>query len=166
MNYDRKNLSRLIPVTSIPMSRSTDAAFVQEQYATSANLDARIALHEKFSTASEHFHDWYFKHVDLYHARVLEIGCGSGALWQRVYAKIPHAWNLTLTDYSFGMAAQTRHNLQSLAIAHDCPPGSNSLNATAKPFPFPTKPLTAFSPITCCITFRISTTRSRKFAAC
>ena len=87
------------------MSRSTDTTFVKTQYATSANLDARIALHQKFSTAPEPFHDWLFAHVQLSdHARVLEIGCGSGALWEHVREKIPNTWKITLTDLSFGMA--------------------------------------------------------------
>ncbi|MDL1896752.1 class I SAM-dependent methyltransferase [Anaerolineae bacterium CFX7] len=87
------------------MLRSNETLFVKQQYATNANLDARIALHEKFSVAPEAFHDWLFRHVDLPDdARVLEIGCGSGALWERVRAKIPSAWQLTLSDFSFGMA--------------------------------------------------------------
>lgn len=92
-------------MTNPKMSRSTDATFVKTQYATSANLDARIALHEKFSTASEHFHEWLFKQVELpNNARVLEIGCGSGAVWERVREKIPDGWKITLSDFSFGMA--------------------------------------------------------------
>ncbi|TAH48206.1 MAG: class I SAM-dependent methyltransferase [Chloroflexota bacterium] len=87
------------------MSNYTDTIFVKTQYGTSANLDARIALHQNFSTASEHFHDWLFDHVHLPHnARVLEIGCGSGALWERVRGKIPNTWNIILSDFSLGMA--------------------------------------------------------------
>lgn len=86
------------------MSYSNDTTFVKTQYVTSANLDARIALHQNFSTASEHFHDWLFKHVELpNNAHVLEIGCGSGAMWERVRAKIPNTWNIILSDFSFGM---------------------------------------------------------------
>lgn len=87
------------------MSRTNDTSFVREQYATSANLDARIALHQNFSTAPEPFHDWLLNHVSLPdNARVLETGCGSGALWQHVRARIPASWKLTLSDYSYGMA--------------------------------------------------------------
>lgn len=97
------------------MPRIADTQFVREQYATSANLDVRIALHEKYSTATQPFHDWLFDHVQLLpNARVLEIGCGSGALWQRVAARVPKEWQLTLSDYSFGMATQARANLPTL----------------------------------------------------
>lgn len=93
----------------------TDTTFVKQQYATSANLDTRIALHEKFSTASEPFHDWLFDHVALpKNARVLEIGCGSGALWERVREKIPNSWNITLSDFSFDMVETARAKFQSL----------------------------------------------------
>ncbi len=91
------------------MSLSNTTAYVKQQYATSANLDARIALHQKYSTASEHFHDWLFAHVQLPdNARVLEIGCGSGALWERVRVNMPLAWKITLTDFSFGMVDAVR----------------------------------------------------------
>src|SRR5438105_2142677 len=93
----------------------TEKEFVQQQYATSANLDARIALHEQYSTATQGFHDWLFDRVHLpANARILEIGCGSGAMWKYVAARVPSTWRLTLTDYSFGMATQARANLELL----------------------------------------------------
>lgn len=91
------------------MSRLDDPAFVQSQYASDANLNARIALHEKYSVAPEHFHDWLFDQIRLPDtARVLEVGCGSGALWERVRARVPKQWRVTLTDFSFGMADVVR----------------------------------------------------------
>lgn len=97
------------------MKSFTDNLFVKTQYATSANLDARIALHEQYSTATQGFHDWLFDRVHLpANARVLEIGCGSGAMWKYVAHRVPATWNLTLTDYSFGMATQARTNLEAL----------------------------------------------------
>ncbi len=112
------------------MFRSTDATFVKTQYATNANLDARIALHEKFSTAPEPFHDWLFKHVELPNdARVLEIGCGSGAMWERVREKIPNAWNITLTDYSFGMAQTVQQKFLAFRFSF--------LQSDAQHIPFP-----------------------------
>jgi ubiquinone/menaquinone biosynthesis C-methylase UbiE len=113
------------------MSRSTDETFVKTQYATSANLDARIALHQKFSTASEPFHDWLFEHVELPHnARVLEIGCGSGALWEHIRAKIPNTWKITLTDFSFGMVETVNLKFQSLIS------NLQSLQCDAQQLPF------------------------------
>jgi len=109
----------------------TDTTFVKQQYATSANLDARIALHQNFSVASEHFHDWLFDHVHLpHHARVLEIGCGSGALWERVREKIPNSWNITLSDFSFDMVETARAKFQSPV---------SSLQSDAQQLPFPSQ---------------------------
>lgn len=96
------------------MSRPDDPAFVQRQYASDANLNARIALHENYSTAPEHFHDWLFDQINLSAtARVLEVGCGSGALWERVRARVPNHWRVTLTDFSFGMASVVREKFLS-----------------------------------------------------
>lgn len=96
------------------MSRLDDPAYLRTQYATSANLDARIALHERFSTARENFHDWLFEHLALPpNARVLEIGCGSGAFWERVRPKIPLTWKIVLADFSFGMIETARARFES-----------------------------------------------------
>jgi SAM-dependent methyltransferase len=118
--------------------RPNETAYIKQQYATSANLDARIALHKNYSTSKEHFHDWLFDHVALpAGARVLEIGCGSGAIWQHVFARVPKGWRLTITDYSFGMATQARANLQSL-ISTRFPLSQLAFSqADAQSLPFP-----------------------------
>jgi SAM-dependent methyltransferase len=105
-------------------ARSNDADVVKAQYHTSANLDARIALHARFSTATRDFHDWLFDFVDApSDARVLELGCGSGQMWRTVQARVPSAWRITLTDFSAGMVATAqdlsgtlRENLTGLTL--------------------------------------------------
>ncbi len=73
------------------------------QYAGPVNLDARIALHRDFSTASEPWHAFVRRTLgDLSGRRVLEVGCGSGALW-RTPGSTPST--LVLTDRSEGMVA-------------------------------------------------------------
>jgi SAM-dependent methyltransferase len=82
-----------------------DPAFVTEQYRDGSNLGARIALHARFSTTTRELPEWIFDHFDWPAcARVLELGCGTGKLWQTNAARIPPSWHLTLTDLSFGMA--------------------------------------------------------------
>jgi SAM-dependent methyltransferase len=77
---------------------------VSEQYATDANLRARINLHQRFSTAKEDWHRWLFERVaPPAGARILEVGCGPAEFWKRNLERIDPTWRLTLTDLSPGM---------------------------------------------------------------
>ncbi|MDM0578913.1 rRNA adenine N-6-methyltransferase family protein, partial [Clostridium perfringens] len=54
------------------------------QYIDSRNLNVRIKLHEMFSTNKQGFHEWIFRQLNLKeNIKVLEIGCGPGALWYK-----------------------------------------------------------------------------------
>ena len=87
----------------------TDQTRLREQYRDSTNLGARIALHARFTTAPRPWTDWVFDHLDLPGAaRVLEVGCGTGLFWRRNRERIPAAWRLMLTDFSFGMVETVR----------------------------------------------------------
>ena len=87
----------------------THKTYLQNQYRDSTNLDARIALHARFTTAPRPWTAWVFDHLDLPRdARVLEIGCGTGLLWRRNRERIPASWRLMLTDFSFGMVEAAR----------------------------------------------------------
>lgn len=86
------------------------------QYKTSANLDARIALHERFSTNPQPWMCWVFDQFDLpAGARILELGCGPAKLWQDNLDRGPADWQITLTDFSQGMLQQARTNLGDAA---------------------------------------------------
>jgi len=86
-----------------------DPAYVREQYRASNNLEARIVLHERFSTAKQKWFEWYWDHFDLpTDARILEIGCGTGMLWRDNRGHIPTTWRLTLCDFSLGMIETVR----------------------------------------------------------
>jgi ubiquinone/menaquinone biosynthesis C-methylase UbiE len=77
---------------------------VSEQYATDANLRARMILHQRFSTAKEDWHRWLFARVAPGPgARILELGCGPAEFWKRNLGRIDGSWSLTLTDLSPGM---------------------------------------------------------------
>jgi len=82
------------------------------QYATSENLDARIALHKKYTPKGKDYLDFVW---DLYRFNpddaVLEVGCGNGLFWTYQHtAKLPSI-NLTLTDISEGMLDKAKQNL-------------------------------------------------------
>lgn len=82
---------------------------VREQYATDANLRARIELHDRFSTSSLSYPGWVFDGYDFGdEADVLEVGCGNGMIWRENLDRIPPGWRLTLTDLSLGMVEEAR----------------------------------------------------------
>lgn len=85
---------------------------LKAQYRDGSNLNARIALHARFSTATDDWHAWLMRLVQPPpDARVLEVGCGTGALWGKVRAAVPPRWRLTLTDLSAGMLSEAREHL-------------------------------------------------------
>jgi SAM-dependent methyltransferase len=81
-----------------------DPEYLREhQYKDPTNLNARIALHAKYSRSDEPWYPWLISHFAWAPGtRVLEVGCGSGALWINVAASLPGI-RLTLTDLSDGM---------------------------------------------------------------
>lgn len=98
------------------MEHISEPEFVSKQYRDGANLRARIALHQRFSTNSYEFPRWLWEQFDLpAGARVLELGCGPGALWKANGDRIPQGWNSTLTDLSPGMIKEARANLEAVA---------------------------------------------------
>ncbi len=108
---------------------------LDQQYKSPANLEARISLHEKFSTNPEGLHRWLMgitlprlpKKLDL-----LELGCGQGQLWSANADRIPSGWNLTLTDFSQGMLAAAKNNLTG---KFDSPSHFEIVDAQAIPYP-------------------------------
>lgn len=89
----------------------SDRDAVLEQYRTASNLDARVRLHEGYSTNAYGWHPWVFDQLDLTAGqRVLEIGCGPGHLWRKNHARLPAA-RIILADLSAGMLAEARRNL-------------------------------------------------------
>lgn len=86
---------------------------LEEQYRDASNLDARITLHSRFSTAKMNWYRWLFEHLDLPEgAQVLELGCGPAKLWRENLERIPQSWDVTLTDASPGMLAEAKAYLK------------------------------------------------------
>jgi ubiquinone/menaquinone biosynthesis C-methylase UbiE len=85
---------------------------LEKQYGTDENLNARIALHARFST-NPGFGRWLFEHeAPGPGARVLEVGCGPATtLWGANLERIDPSWSITLTDQSAGMIEAAREVL-------------------------------------------------------
>lgn len=87
------------------------------QYATSANLAARIELHQRFSTNPYGLQRWVFDRLPLAAGmRVLEIACGAGSLWRENLDRIPRDVELVVSDFSIGMVQTTRGILPEAAF--------------------------------------------------
>ena len=98
------------------VSRSPDASLRAGQYRDGRNLSARFKLHQRFATSHYPFHRWVFDWFALpADARILELGCGFGALWSGNKDRIPAGWSITLSDFSYGMLTEARAKLKSVA---------------------------------------------------
>ena len=105
---------------------------VSNQYKDAINLTARIELHERFSSNPYGWFRWVFDQLDLPPvAHILEIGCGSGALWLDNQPRVREDWRITLSDFSPGMVSGIKHRLSSKPNQFRF----GVFNAMALPFP-------------------------------
>ena len=97
--------------------RNTDPAYLLgRQYRDSTNLEARMDLHERFSSNRHGWPRWVFDQLKLETGRrVLELGSGTAALWQANRERIPVDSTITLSDLSPGMQRAAREQLGPLA---------------------------------------------------
>jgi len=87
------------------------------RYATSKNLDARIALHRAYTPPGKDFWDFAWAHYDFLEVdRLLEVGCGSGAFWTHEAQRLSGSIDLVLSDKSRGMLDSARANLVEAGI--------------------------------------------------
>jgi SAM-dependent methyltransferase len=90
-----------------------DQQAISRQYASSANLAARIALHQRFSSNAYGLQRWVFDRLDVSgRARVLEIACGTGSLWRENLDRLPPTPHLFLSDISLSMLKTTEEVLR------------------------------------------------------
>ena len=87
------------------------------QYADSRKLAARARLYDGAVSEIDWF-VWVARNLPLTPgARVLEVGCGPGWLWERAEAELPFGIELTLTDASAGMVAEAMARVAGLPFA-------------------------------------------------
>ena len=96
-------------------SRARDPEWLREQqYRNAENLNARIALHARFSTNLQQWPVWVMKQllrITPARADVFEVGAGPGALWTSNLGRVPRGWRIWLTDFSPGMVRAAQHAL-------------------------------------------------------
>jgi DNA-binding transcriptional MerR regulator/ubiquinone/menaquinone biosynthesis C-methylase UbiE len=99
------SMLNLIHLTSMEESLKT-------QYVNTSNIAARIRLHRDYSVNREGWFPWIFNQCELKDGmRVLEVGCGNGALWIENENKIPKHISIELSDKSEGMIRAVQRDL-------------------------------------------------------
>lgn len=95
------------------MSLISDQDYLRnDQYQQSNNLQARMAIHQRFSRNTYGWSRWVYDHLHIRAGmRILELGCGTGKLWTENLMRLPQSIQVTLADYSLGMACEARKML-------------------------------------------------------
>jgi len=114
-------------------SKLTDSHhLLTNAYRDPFRLNARISLHEHFSTNPQPWHAWVFDQIEIPpHSDILEIGCGPGGFWDENRERIPADANIILTDLSHGMLSAACKKLSYLPFQYAC--------ADAQSLPFPAR---------------------------
>jgi len=96
------------------VSKFTDQDYLKtDQYRDATNLNARVTIHDRFSTNPNGWFNWVFDTLVRLPAdsKILELGSGPGLLWKSVIDRIPPGWKITLSDLSPGMLDAAWRNL-------------------------------------------------------
>lgn len=105
------------------VSQTTADQLRTRQYRDASKLDARIALHRRFSVNPQGWPDWLFEQLVALgfpaDARILELGAGAGTLWCDCSEQVPSGWRVRLSDFSEGMLADARGRLGARAERFD-----------------------------------------------
>lgn len=82
------------------------------QYKNATNISARIRLHSLYSQNPQGWFPWIYEQCQITPGmRILEIGCGNGALWTENKPLLPTDISIHLTDISEGMIRDVRRTV-------------------------------------------------------
>ncbi|MCI6243268.1 MAG: methyltransferase domain-containing protein [Lachnospiraceae bacterium] len=85
---------------------------LKSQYQNAANISARIRLHRDYSVNKEGWFPWIMRQcAPTPGMRILEIGCGNGALWTENLSVLPSDIQVVLSDRSEGMLRDAQNAL-------------------------------------------------------
>lgn len=104
---DWSNMLELIHLTGMEQS-------LKNQYQNANNISARINLHQNYSTNTQGWFPWIYEQCHIQNGtKILELGCGNGALWIEQMAKpdFPDNIHITLSDLSEGMLRDAKRNI-------------------------------------------------------
>ncbi|MGM9918811.1 MAG: methyltransferase domain-containing protein [Lactimicrobium massiliense] len=96
-------------IDSVAMERS-----LKTQYQNAANITARIRLHSLYSTNPLGWFVWLYQQASIQDGmKILEIGCGNGALWQQNLSVLPPHVQIVLSDISAGMIHDVQNRFRN-----------------------------------------------------
>ncbi len=105
---DWSHMLELIHLTGMEKS-------LKSQYRDAGNISARIRLHREFSVNKQGWFPWIYEQCGLTSGmRVLELGCGNGALWTENAKKLPEDVHIVLSDVSEGMIRDARRAVSQM----------------------------------------------------
>lgn len=82
---------------------------LKNQYQNASNISSRINLHSLYSVNPEGWFPWIYGQCQIHPGmRILELGCGDGALWTQNLSRLPEDVHITLSDISEGMLRDAR----------------------------------------------------------
>lgn len=116
----------------LTQSEPTNSPPNQQQYANAEKFNARIRLHAQCATNKYPWPLWVFDQFEKKEKlKILELGCGTGMLWQVNATRIPLDWDITLSDFSEGMLKETKDRLKTLKFEFKY----EVINAESIPYP-------------------------------
>lgn len=102
------------------MSKANDSTIVKTQYSSDKNLKARIELNKNYSTNKYGWFKWVFDQYVLNpQYKVIEFGCGNGAVWKDNKCRMPQDIEIILSDLSEGMLSACSAGLEDTVQIKD-----------------------------------------------
>ncbi len=100
-------------ITNLIQMMSNERVII-EHYRSTENLNVRIKIHQKYSQNPVGWFTWIFSQIDFSKIeRLLEVGCGTGQLWEACNIDLRNR-EVFLSDISSGMVESVRKKFGDL----------------------------------------------------
>lgn len=85
---------------------------LKTQYQNATNISSRINLHKIYAVNKQGWFPWIYEQCNIQAGmRILELGCGNGALWAENLSLLPADVAVVLSDISEGMLRDARRSI-------------------------------------------------------